>query len=414
MPYWENNRGEWTEAYVFLRLLGEGRIFGADALLQKDDCVYIDVESILRFENNDTYCYVLTDAEKRVVSSFLNGERFLVIDADVFSSFASSLYNQIIHSEKGKRKFSVPSVQSFLARLKFNSPKAPSIPEAQKEKYGEKTDIILMSRDSLDRAKRTEGFSIKSFLGAPPTLFNAATSSRFVYKLKGCNDLKMHQINSKGGFLKLVKAIKDDPELELVFAPEKTDETFAVNLEKVDSRMLEILEAALRIWVGFTESKRTPKLTRIVDSLCVINPLINRDRKNFYPAKFKDFLFAAFAGLTASTYWNGRKKITGGYIVVKKGEEMLYYRALSDDLFSNYLFNNTQFVTPSRGVNAKLAKEEGVSFCKNGRPLSSEERERILFKSDGSPESLRADFGYIYKEDNAFYFSINFQIRFLG
>ena len=28
MAVWEFNRGEWTEAYVFLRLLGEGRIYG--------------------------------------------------------------------------------------------------------------------------------------------------------------------------------------------------------------------------------------------------------------------------------------------------------------------------------------------------------------------------------------------------
>ncbi len=408
MHYWENNRGEWTEAYVFLRLLGEGRIFGADALLKKDDCVYIDVESILRFDNNDTFCYILTDEEKRVVSSFLNGERFLVIDADEFSSSASSLYNQIINSKAGKGKFSVPSVQSFLVRLKFKSPKAPSIPEAQKERYGEKADIIMMSRDSLDRAKRTEGFSIKSFLGAPPTLFNAAVSSRFIYKLEGCNDYKMHQINSKDGFMKLVKAIKTDPELKLVFAPEKMDETFAVNLEKVDSRMLEILDAALRIWVGLTEAPKKAKLTSIVEALCVMNPLENRDRENFYPSKFKDFLFASFAGLTASTYWNGRRKITGGYILVKNGGEMLYYRALSDDLFSSYLFNNTQFVTPSRGVNAKLAKAEGRSFCENGRALSPKERDDILL----SRESARADYGYIYKDNNEFYFTINFQIRF--
>lgn len=408
MPIWENNRGEWTEAYVFLKLLGDGRIFGADALLQKDDCVYIDVESIFRYDNNETYSYVLTDEEKRVVSSFFNGEQFLVTDADEFSSFASSLYNQIINSKTGKRKFSVPSVQSFLVRLKFKSPKAPSIPEAQKERYGEKADIIMMSRDSFDRAKRTEGFSIKSFLGAPPTLFNAAVSSRFVYKLKGCNDHKMHQINSKDGFMKLVKAIKSDPELKLEFVPEKMDETFAMNVEKVDSRMLEILDAALRIWVGLTEAPKKAKLTSVVEALCVMNPLENRDRDNFYPSKFKDFLFASFAGLTASTYWNGRRKITGGYILVKNGGEMLYYRALSDDLFSSYLFNNTQFVTPSRGVNAKLAKAEGRSFCKNGRALSPKERDDILL----SQESARADYGYIYKDNDEFYFTINFQIRF--
>ena len=43
MAVWEFNRGEWTEAYVFLRLLGDGRIYGASANLVKDELTYIDI-----------------------------------------------------------------------------------------------------------------------------------------------------------------------------------------------------------------------------------------------------------------------------------------------------------------------------------------------------------------------------------
>lgn len=42
MAIWEFNRGEWTEAYVFLRLLGDGRLYGASSDLIKDDQTYID------------------------------------------------------------------------------------------------------------------------------------------------------------------------------------------------------------------------------------------------------------------------------------------------------------------------------------------------------------------------------------
>ena len=52
MAVWEFNTGEWTEAYVFLRLLGDGRIFGASADLIRDEQTYIDVINIIRDEPN--------------------------------------------------------------------------------------------------------------------------------------------------------------------------------------------------------------------------------------------------------------------------------------------------------------------------------------------------------------------------
>lgn len=36
---WAFNRGEWTEAYVFLRLLGVGRVYAADSNLERNDNV---------------------------------------------------------------------------------------------------------------------------------------------------------------------------------------------------------------------------------------------------------------------------------------------------------------------------------------------------------------------------------------
>ena len=50
MAVWEFNRGEWTEAYVFFRLLGDGRIYGASADLVKDELTYIDIINIIRDE----------------------------------------------------------------------------------------------------------------------------------------------------------------------------------------------------------------------------------------------------------------------------------------------------------------------------------------------------------------------------
>ena len=49
---WTFNYGEWTEAYVFLRLLGNGRIYGANADFERDESVYMDIINVIRHEKN--------------------------------------------------------------------------------------------------------------------------------------------------------------------------------------------------------------------------------------------------------------------------------------------------------------------------------------------------------------------------
>lgn len=418
---WQFNRGEWAEAYVFLRLLGDGRIYGADASLRKNPDVFIDIESVLRFESSGLLKFV-RDMASASVTAYDGDAQFIVITAPELSSKAASLYNSIKAVTAGKRTLSIPAIQQFLERLHFSRPKAPSIPDNYKDRYGEKSDIILTSRDSSDRAQNTEGFSIKSYWGSSPTLFNASEGSRLFYRVRGCTNEKMHKINSNDKFLKIVKAIKEDADLCLEFIPERTNDNFLQNLEKVDSRMIEIIDATLRIQCGLSDSASSSSISDLVDKLSELNPLNNRDPKNFYSAKFKTFLFDSFAGLTASRKWDARKKLTGGYIEVDGGGEMLYYRAISDDVFGSYLFNNTKIDRPDRGPLCRLACAEGAAFCE-GRKLSENEIRRIVYKptrdTDGDNakqvkerEPKKCNYGYVFKDGNEFFFTLNFQIRF--
>ena len=53
---WEFNYGEWTEAYVFLSLLGTGRIYAADENFERSENVYIDILKIIRYEGMTNPC----------------------------------------------------------------------------------------------------------------------------------------------------------------------------------------------------------------------------------------------------------------------------------------------------------------------------------------------------------------------
>ena len=128
----------------------------------------------------------------------------------------------------------------------------------------------------------------------------------------------------------------------------------------------------------------------------------------------KDFLFSSFAGLTASTPWSGRRRLSGGYIDVSQSGELLYYRAISDDIFANYLFRNTKIDVPDRGVNKTLALETAKVYLDEGRDLTQSEINSIIYKNgiSGTRNSKKGDFGYVYQDNGEYFIAINFQIRF--
>ncbi len=252
---------------------------------------------------------------------------------------------------------------------------------------------------------------IKSHIGSSPTLFNSSQSSGFVYKIVGCDVNGMHRLNYKEGFLDIISAIKEEYTLEFAGC---RNEIFEQNLRVVDSRMDEILQKAILMHVGYLDGLDSTSIPEISKALAKLNPIGVRNPEVFYEAKLKAFLFASFAGMTASTEWNGRKKLTGGYIDVDRDGELLYYRAISDDIFENYLFKHTYVDRPDRGVSKALAVAEAKVAVDKNRELTDVERNKVIYKNgeSGPKNSKKGDFGYVYQDGDDFYIVINFQVRF--
>ena len=412
MAVWEFNRGEWTEAYVFLRLLGEGRIYGASADLVRDEKIYIDIVNVIRAEPN-AYARFERFVEDEIakVKAFDNENVvFKVITAPELNDKATFLYNEIMASSGGKRKLKVPIIQKYLEELRFRSPKANLSDEAKHE-YGAKADIIITAQNSLDNSTSTEGFSVKSHLGSNPTLFNCSQTSGFVYRIPGCTFEGMHRINALNSLKTMIAAIQYDYSLEYVGC---RNDVFEQNIGIVDSRMDEILNVAILAVNGYYDDDISTDLPTVCQVLTSLNPIKRANPKEFYSAKIKDFLFASFAGLTASTPWSGKKKLTGGYIDVGQSGELLYYRAISDDIFANYLFQNTKIDMPDRGVCKALALQRANIFLSENRDLRENEENAIIFANgiSGKKNSKKGDFGYVYQVGSEFFIALNFQIRF--
>lgn len=103
--------------------------------------------------------------------------------------------------------------------------------------------------------------------------------------------------------------------------------------------------------------------------------------------------------------------MTGGYIDVNKDGDLLYYRAISDEVFCSYLYENTYIDRPSRGVNKDIAIAEAKAALK-GKKLSDSELRQISMKDDGKMKAKKGDWGYVYQENGDYFIAINFQVRF--
>lgn len=415
---WEFNKGEWTEAYVFLKLLSDGRIYGGNNNLERDESVYMDIVNILRYEAGSIYKFErdLTGLTNNI-TSFADDIQFYITTTEEMAEKASYLYHAIKTATSGARKLSVVPIQEYLMNLRFTSPKSPSLPSDQEGVYGGKTDIVMTVESSIDRMRESVGFSIKSHMGSPSTLFNCGGGSRLVYRIDGCDEQTMHQLNLLN-VTEQIQFIKESNNLNLEFIGSKklrikTDDgysnepVFEWNIQYVDTGMISIINTAVLACNGYYDETPPSNMVDVSSFVAAINPLRVRNPEAFYNTKFKDFLFAAFAGMTASVPWDGTRRINGGYIEVAKDGDIIYYRAISDDVFTSYLMNSVHMEKPERGCIHKLKLAEAKQAL-YGEVIP----EQVIVNSQKSNKK-KGDYGYVYKEaDGNFYLDINFQVRF--
>lgn len=173
--------------------------------------------------------------------------------------------------------------------------------------------------------------------------------------------------------------------------------------------MLSVFDAMLLSDYGYYEKPVTRKLSDVAEAVALINPLNVHSPNTVYKAKFKDFLFCAFAGLTASKRWDGTRRINGEYIDVKSNGEILYCRAVSDEKFTEYLFKNMKLERPEHGSYCKYTIAQAEEYL-NGLEIPEN-----IFKKRNSDK--RGDYGYVYYDEShyeqpCYCIDINFTFRF--
>lgn len=351
----KGNKGEWSEIYTFLKLLADKNIYSGDSNLNRRATLYYPIIKILRQERDGNYEYKVKN--KSILS--LGNKKEITLPVSDFKSNSEYLFDKIL---EGKGSFSVPIIERFMKKIFCKSLKAKS---------KDKTDIKVVIHDLRTGLEHLLGFSIKSKLGGPSTLFNAnKVNTNFTYEILGINTLLARKVNKLLYFKDKFKLLKDNKAKIKFIKP--SGDILNNNLKYVDYCLPEIAGNIVQVYFS-TEN------TNIADIVSVIrksNPLkfdlsFNQD---FYEHKVKRFLTNVALGLKPGKTWNGKYDATGGFLIIKEDGDIVCYHIYDKNQFEEYLFNNTKLDTPS---------------------------------------TQRHNFGHIYQKKGRFYLDLNLQIRFI-
>ena len=89
------NKGEWAEFYVMMKLLGEGRLYTANKLLQKNYQSYLDVLKIIRQEcETQVLEYIIDEANGVVIVKPQDSDTILAtMPVSDFNDYAKMLFD---------------------------------------------------------------------------------------------------------------------------------------------------------------------------------------------------------------------------------------------------------------------------------------------------------------------------------
>lgn len=352
------NKGEWSELYVLIRLLADGKLLPANDIADSQN-LYLPILRI--FRNEDAAHQVEYRISRQdFIELYLNDSFVRKISTADLAKSAEFFLDAIVHG-KGKGSFTIDGAESVMKNLCCQEIKASS---------NEKADIAMELHDPFTNFNRICGFSIKSDLGSAPTLFNASQATNFKFEVFGVSYEQMQEINSINTNHKVIDRMKRIPEIKFIeiVNSSRYKDTFSKNLLFVDTQMSIILAEMLKLFY----------VKNISDCALLAIELEEQDIfgfavENFYRHKIKKFLCAVALGFKPTDKWDGTDEANGGYIIVKESGSVTAYHLYNRNNFETYLLNNTKLETAS---------------------------------------TRRHKFGSIYVEDGRKFINLNLQVRF--
>lgn len=354
----KGNKGDWSAAYAFLRLLEQGKINFAGEDLSPVSNHFFEVKEISR----EGIRFV---REEKEISFYKNNVKIGSCFYDWIKSTLPSFWREIIKG--GGKTYECLTGSEMLRRLGLTRLIASE---------NSKADLEIKPADSGQFGHDTFSFSTKSFAGSASTLFNGSHATKFVFEVIGLEPTDVACLRENGNNATQVKdfLIQNNPRVELSFY-DMMDDCCRKNFILIDALFPYIFADMIKAhYLG-----KSNRIDEISDFLASEDPL-HFDNPICYEKKIKDFLMAVALGMEPKTPWTGEEQSSAGYIIVKRNGDLVCCNALNRNSFKSFLFHHCKMDSPS-----------GTKF---------------LNKGESNPD------GTVYEKDGRFLINLNRQIRF--
>jgi type II restriction enzyme len=358
----ENNKGEWSEFYAFLKILEDRKLFAANKNLEIIDGKFFVFHKIFRDENDrPVKIYDLSQSDTQIIITDEAGRTLKKFDSSELKEKTLKIFERI--RDEKSRSFTIPEACELMEELLCTKVKASN---------SKKADLVAIIYDRISKTAPMLGFSIKSMIGGASTLLNPGKTTNFIYEIKGFtgNMVKVNTIKTKAQIRDRVKKItKQGGIFDFI---EVSNDQFSSNMKMIDTALPEFVASMLLDF--FSNSRKTVSdLAGMLSKDENITAKYGLSLTN-YEYKIKNFLDAVALGMIPSKPWDGFAKAHGGYIIVKKNGDVVCYHLYNRDEFRAYLYENTKFEAAS---------------------------------------TTRYEYGKLYRKNGRLFFNLNLQIRFL-
>lgn len=371
------NKGECGELYAFARILAEGSI----PIVKSDLSPTKALISFRKLHRNDNgpdddkgKRYDIIETLNSVWITRDDSQGVMVDQADI--QMATDSFLQTILSSNTVR-VDDPTLLELLKLLDTDKISAPS---------ADKSDFHALTTSANSSLPASMGFSVKCFLGGPPTLVNAnheKSALRFEVLFQGIPANKQQidtllriqqqspsRLRSENTFSHLRQH-----DGMLRFVATRGDQ-LAKNLKLIDGDALDVL--ALLLLERYWTNNMNATLEELIDTASKENGIarhpflseLNYDSKKtkkFLRIKMANILMQFTTGATVSREWDGRAQAAGGFIIVEPDGEVVCLEHLNPDETRNFLLSHTHFETPSTKRHFSGFYEEGQKLYFDGQ-----------------------------------------------
>ncbi|CAG1023328.1 partial DNA (cytosine-5)-methyltransferase 1, partial [Patescibacteria group bacterium] len=165
-----HNKGEWSELLLFVKLLAEQLLFLADENLEPTNS-FFNLHKVTT-QNLDLEFFILNKSSLEIINKKTGHKRQINI-AELLNNSVLNQLTQDIKNQQGT--FTLDSFTIIQNELGLNIVKGGNSTQ--------KSDIVL-DISNQDLNSKNQGFGIKSYLGAKPTLLNASGNTNFIFKIE--------------------------------------------------------------------------------------------------------------------------------------------------------------------------------------------------------------------------------------